>query len=132
MPDSDAHAIAITHGSAKDHRPDLKQAVLELRVSQDGGGPLMSQSGDGNASDTKIFQARAQALIASFQGSPSPRYVVADAKRSSAENAANRKKLGFLPRIPGTLTLVTHVIAHALRGDTWHSLDETTHYQAIA
>ena len=30
VPDSDEHAIAITHGYSKDHRPDLKQAVLEL------------------------------------------------------------------------------------------------------
>jgi transposase len=131
VPDSDEHAITITHGYSKDHRPDLKQATLELMVSQDGGVPLMSKSWDGNASDTKIFQERAQALMATFQGSPSPRYVVADAKLYSEENAANLKKLGFLTRIPGTLKLVTHVIAQALRWDTWHSLDETTHYQAI-
>ena len=132
VPDSDEHAITLTHGYSKDHRPDLKQAILELMVSQDGGVPLMSKSWDGNASDTKIFQERAQALMATFQGSPSPRYVVADAKLYSEENAANLKKLGFLTRIPGTLKLVTHVIAQALRGDTWYSLDETTHYQAIA
>jgi transposase len=131
VPDSDEHAIAITHGSSKDHRPDLKQAVLELMVSQDGGVPLMSKSWDGNASDTKIFQERAQALMATFQGAPSPRYVVADAKLYSEENAANLKKLGFIRRVPGTLKLVTHVIAQALRWDTWQSLDETTRYQAI-
>ena len=28
IPDSDEHAIALTHGYSKDHRPDLKQAVL--------------------------------------------------------------------------------------------------------
>jgi transposase len=27
VPDSDEHAIVITHGYSKDHRPDLKQAV---------------------------------------------------------------------------------------------------------
>jgi transposase len=27
IPDSDEHAIAMTHGSAKEHRPDWKQAV---------------------------------------------------------------------------------------------------------
>jgi transposase len=32
VPDSDEHAIAITHGYSKDHRPDLKQAVLEAVV----------------------------------------------------------------------------------------------------
>src|SRR5256886_17443994 len=40
VPESDTPAIAITHGYSKDHRPDLQQAVLELMVSQDGGGPL--------------------------------------------------------------------------------------------
>lgn len=33
IPDSDEHAMCITHGYSKDHRPDLKQAVLELMVS---------------------------------------------------------------------------------------------------
>jgi transposase len=80
VPDSDEHAIAITHGYSKDHRPDLKQAVLELMVSQDGGVPLMSKSWDGNASDTQIFQERAQALMATFRESPNPRYLVADAQ----------------------------------------------------
>src|SRR4029450_10276881 len=65
-PDSDEHAIAITHGYSKDHRPDLKQAVVELLVSQDGGGRLLSKSWDGNASDTQIFQERAHALMATF------------------------------------------------------------------
>src|SRR5882724_9542862 len=31
-PESDEHVIRITHGYAKDHRPDLQQAVLELMV----------------------------------------------------------------------------------------------------
>ena len=80
VPESDAHAIAITHGYSKDHRPDVKQAVLELMVSQDGGVPLVSKSWDGNASDTQIFHDRAEALLATFQDSPTPRYLIADSK----------------------------------------------------
>src|SRR5215471_5411613 len=99
IPDSDEHAIAITHGYSKDHRPDLKQAILELMISQDGGAPLISKSWDGNASDTQIFQERAQALLATFQGSPTPRYLVADAKLYSEDTAAHLKKLGFITRI---------------------------------
>lgn len=132
VPDRDEHAIAITHGYSKDHRPDLKQAVLELMVSQDGGVPLLSKSWNGNASDTQIFQERAHALIATFKGSPTPRYLVADAKLYTEENAANLKKLGFITRIPGTLKLVSQVIGQALTWDTWHGLDETTRYQPIA
>jgi len=51
IPDSDEHAIAMTHGYSKDHRSDLKQAILELMVSQDGGVPMLSKSWDGNTSD---------------------------------------------------------------------------------
>ena len=69
--------------------------------------------------------------MATFQGSPSPRYLVADAKLYNEENAANLKKLGFITRIPGTLKLVTQVITQALTWDTWHRLDETTRYQPI-
>ena len=39
VPASDERAIRITHGYSKDHRPDLKQVVLELLVSQDGACP---------------------------------------------------------------------------------------------
>jgi transposase len=132
VPDSDEYAIAITHGYSKDHRPDLKQAVLELMVSQDGGVPLMSKSWDGNASDTQIFQERAHALLATFQGSPSPRYLVADAKLYTEENATNLAKLGFITRIPGTLKLVSQVITQARQWDTWQWLDATTRYQRLS
>src|SRR6266550_2742679 len=87
IPDSDEHAIAITHGYSKDHRPDLKQAILELMVSQDGGVPLMSKSWDGNTSDIEVFQERAQALMTTFARSPTPRYLVADAKLYTEDTA---------------------------------------------
>src|SRR5438094_2485093 len=123
IPDSDEHAICITHGYSKDHRPDLKQAVLELMVSQDGGVPFVSKSWDGNTSDTVIFQERAAALLATFQRSPTPRYLVADSKLYHEANAANLLALGFITRIPNTLNLVSQVITQALRWDTWQRLD---------
>src|SRR5215510_4174297 len=131
VPESDEQAITLTHGYSKDHRPDLKQAVLELMVSQDGGVPFVSKSWDGNASDTQIFQERAEAWLATFQASPVPRYLVADAKLYTEDNAANLSKLGFITRIPGTLKLVTQVITQALQWDTWHRLAETTRYHRI-
>jgi transposase len=131
VPESDEQAITITHGYSKDHRPDLKQAVLELLVSQDGGVPLVSKSWDGNASDTQIFQERAKALLATFQHAPTPRYLVADSKVYNEDNAANLRQLGFITRIPGTLKLVAHVITQALAGDTWQRLDATTRYERI-
>jgi len=131
VPESDEHAIRITHGYSKDHRPDLKQAVLELLVSQDGGVPLVSKSWDGNTSDTQIFKERAEALMAAFASAPTPRYLVADAKLYTEDTAATLAKLGFITRIPGTLKLVSQVIAQALQEDRWHRLDETTRYYGV-
>jgi len=131
VPESDQQAIAITHGYSKDHRPDLKQAVLELMVSQDGGVPLGSKSWDGNASDSQIFKDRAEALLSTFKDSPTPRYLVADSKLYSDENAKQLAKLGFITRIPGTLNLVSQVISQTLREDTWHPLDDTTRYHRL-
>jgi transposase len=128
VPESDEHAIHITHGYSKDHRPDLKQAVLELMVSQDGGVPFVSKSWDGNASDTKIFQERAEALLATLKHSPTPRYLVADSKLYTEDNAANLSQFGFITRIPNTLKLVSQVIRQALTWDTWQRLNETTCY----
>ena len=131
VPESDTQAIAITHGYSKDHRPDLKQAVLELMVSQDGGVPLASKSWDGNASDSQIFHDRAEALLATFTASPTPRYLIADSKLYSEDNAAQLKQLGFITRIPATLKLVSQVISQALRRATWQSVDDATRYQRL-
>jgi transposase len=131
VPESDEQAITITHGYSREHRPDLKQAVLELMVSQDGGVPFVSKSWDGNTSDIAVFQERAQALMAAFQNAASPRYLSADSKLYHEDNAPNLQKLGFITRIPNTLGAVSQVIAQALTWDTWHRLDATTRYQCI-
>jgi len=79
-PETDTQAMAITYGYAKDPRPDVKQAVLALMVTQDGGVPLMSQSWDGKASATMVFKKRCEALITPFAASETPRSLIADAK----------------------------------------------------
>jgi transposase len=126
VPERAERAIHLTHGSSKDHRPDLKQAVLERLVSQDGGVPLVRKSWEGHTSDTQIFKERAEALMAALASSPTPRYLVADAKLSTEDTAATLAQLGCITRIPGTLKLVSQVITQALQRDRWHHLDETT------
>jgi transposase len=131
VPDSDAQAMTITDGYATAHRPDLKQAVLELMVSHDGGVPFGSNSGDGHTSDITVFQARAQALVAALQHAPSPRDLIADSKLSPEDNAPNLHTLGCITRLPNTLGSVSQVIAPALAWDTWHPLDDNTRSQCL-
>jgi transposase len=131
IPEGDEQAITITHGYSKDHRPDLKQAVLELMVSQDGGVPFVSKSWDGNTSDIQVFQERARGLMTALQNAPSPRYLIADAKLYHEANAPNLQALSFMTRIPHTIGVVSQVIRQALTWDSWHWLDETTRYQGV-
>jgi len=95
-------------------------------VSQDGGVPVVSKSWDGTTADTQMFQERAQTLMNAVKPSPRPRYLMADAKLYTEDNAANLRGLGFITRMAHTSGLVSHTIEHALRRDTWHALDETT------
>jgi transposase len=130
-PDRDEHAIRITHGSSKDHRPDLKQVVLALLVSHDGGVPCVRKSGDGNTSDTQVFQERAAAWMSAFRDTPSPRYLVADAQLSCEANAAHLAQLGGITRRPATLKVVSQVMRQALQQDTWEPVDDDTRDQPL-
>jgi transposase len=47
--------IIITQGYSRDHRPDLKQCILDLIVSSDGDIPLFFRGASGNESDKAVF-----------------------------------------------------------------------------
>jgi transposase len=132
LPDRDAHAIGIPHGDSQAPRPALKQAVLELMVSQDGGIPCVSKSWDGNTSDTRVVQERAEALISACKSTPSPRSLVADATLSCEDTAAHLAQLGCITRIPATLKVVAQVMSQALQWDPWQPVAPKTHYQPLA
>ena len=131
VPETDEQAILITPGYSKDHRPDLKQAVLELMTAPDGGIPLVSQSWDGNASDTAIFQERAKALIDEFKASPTPAFMVADSKLYTEKNAPFLAQVPFLTRIPESLQVAQQVIQQAWDWNHWQPQDENYRFQRI-
>ena len=131
-PESETQAMHSTHGSSKEPRPDVPQAVCERMVSQEGGVPLARKCGDGNASERQIFTERAEALWTTVASSEAPQYLVADATRSSEDNAVHLAKLRLLTRIPATLQLVSPVISPALQGALWPDADAGTRYQPMA
>ncbi len=125
--DCDEHTIEIKHGFSKDHRPDLKQAMLELMVSQDGGIPIVSRSWSGNSSDSKIFRERSKALIDTFKNSPTPRYLVADSKLYSKETIEEALQyIPFITRVPSSIKLEKETIQKSLKSplEKWEILDE--------
>ncbi len=50
-----SHPIEITYGYSRDHRPDLKQFILNLICSGDGDVALFLKVADGNEADKAVF-----------------------------------------------------------------------------
>jgi len=100
---SAGHAVpAITWGHNKDHRPDLKQLLYILTVSDDGGVPVYFQTASGNVVDDQTHQATWRVLADLVQR---PDFVyVADCKLATTENMNEIARLGgrFITVLPAT------------------------------
>ena len=131
VPETDEQAITVTHGYSKDHRPDLKQAILELVVSQDGDVPIISKNWNGNANDNTVFKERSEALIEQFSASEPPRYLIADSKLYTQANAQTLAKLPFITRIPETIKMAQSAICQAWAADGWQILNDQHRYFRI-
>lgn len=127
LADSDEQTVEIKHGYSKDHRPDLKQVMLEVMVSHDGGVPMLGKVLNGNAADTTIFKERSQQLIEQFKQSEAPRYLIADCKLYTQDNGKNLAEHAFITRIPQRIKDVNEVIEKALADSApWVDLDEAS------
>jgi transposase len=93
---------AITWGHSKDHRPDLKQLLFTLTLTEDGGVPLYFHVDCGNTTDDSTHR-RSWDLLVELAGGPDFLYV-ADCKLASRENLNHLAARGgrFLTVLPGT------------------------------
>jgi len=64
--DADRKMITISEGFSKDHRPDLKQAVVSLITSQASSIPVWLEALDGNSNDRMGFPKTVQAYCLSL------------------------------------------------------------------
>lgn len=76
--------LAVTFGHSKDHRPDLKQLLYILTVSEDGGVPLYFTTASGNVTDDTTHRETWN-LLRQLVGRPDFLYV-ADCKLATREN----------------------------------------------
>jgi transposase len=98
--ETETAAITITHGYSRDHRPDLKQFIIDLMCTGDGDVPLYLRVADGNESDRAIF---AQLIREFNQEWDIDALFVADAALYSTENLEQMKSLRWLSRVPATI-----------------------------
>jgi transposase len=93
---------AITWGHNKDHRPDLKQLLYILTVTEDGGVPVYFQAASGNVVDDATHQETWK-LMAQLVQRPDFVYV-ADCKLASTANLNEIARQGgrFITVLPAT------------------------------
>jgi len=90
------------HGHSKDGRPDLKQVVLSVGVSGDGGLPLRMGIRDGTTSDsTETPVALEECIALGLEGMVG---IVADSKASSQRTLGlcREKSIGLVTLVPRT------------------------------
>lgn len=113
--DGEIKAIKIKFGYSRDKRPDLKQFMLNMLCSGDGGIPIFMQLGDGNESDKKVFPQIIKDCQETWQMEG---LSVMDGAFFTAENIAMMKSIQWLSRVPLTLKEATDTLEN-LSEEQW-------------
>ena len=113
--DEKTTAIKIKFGYSRDKRPDLKQFMLNMICSGDGGVPLFMQLGDGNESDKKVFPQIIKDCQETLQMDS---LSVMDGAFYTAENVSMARSIQWLSRVPLTLKEATETLENTAE-DQW-------------
>lgn len=99
--------VTIPYGYSRDHRPDLKQFVINLVCWSDGDIPAFIELADGNQSDKTRFAALMQEFKSqwNFEG-----LYVADSALYSQENLQQLSGLRWLTRVPLPLNTASELV----------------------
>jgi transposase len=113
----DPQAVKITHGYNKDHRPDCKQLVFGLNITEDGHVPLSYQLYDGNQADVTTHLPNWQALR-ELLGREDFIYV-ADSKLCAYENLNTLAEQGgqFITVVPRNFREVKRFLERVREGE---------------
>ena len=111
--------ISITHGYSRDHRPDLKQWMMNLVCWDDGAIPAFIEMADGNQSDKTRFASLIQEFKQQweFEG-----LYVADGALYSADNLALLTGIEWLTRVPLTNKTASELV-ESLSEDAFGPMD---------
>ena len=100
--------IQITYGYSRDHRPDLKQFILDLICSGDGDVPLFLRVASGNESDNSIFASICQDFKKQLNLDS---LMVADSALYTAPNLEMLTNLRWLTRVPLSLKQAQQLVS---------------------
>lgn len=120
-PPSEPAPITITKGYSRDHRPDLKQFIIDLIVSGDGGIPLFLRVADGNEQDKVVFGeiATEYKSMINFET-----MIVADSALYTTKNLQLMSSIKWLSRVPLSLGKAKELVNNVLEKELTQSLIE--------
>jgi transposase len=105
--DEEPSPIEITYGYSRDHRPDLKQAVLSLICANAASLPTWMQALSGNTADSRSFPDTIHAYLEQLGADEQMPVLVADAALYNQTTLQTLPEgTRWLSRVPGTLTAV--------------------------
>ena len=108
-------AIEITYGYSRDHRPDLKQFIIELISSGDGDIPMFFETASGNQSDSSNFAKIFSRYKEYVKDSDS--LMVADSALYNAKNINLLSGMKWLCRVPLTIGIAKELVSTLLSTD---------------
>ena len=106
--DAEPIPITITQGYSRDHRPDLKQFILNLIVTGDGNIPGFIEAASGNQSDKKAFGNIAKNYKKQLQLETT---LVGDSALYSQENLELLREIKWLTRVPLSLSEAKNLVS---------------------
>ena len=105
--DGEPIPIEITRGYSRDHRPDLKQAVMSMICANQSNLPIWMEALSGNIADTSSFRDTVAAYLTQFGEDQEMPLLVADAALyNEATLQAMPEDARWLSRVPATLKAV--------------------------
>ena len=116
--ESDQEAVTINYGYSKDHRPDLKQVVVQLITSYKSALPIWFEALSGNSNDKKTFKATVKAYCKQLSGSERS-YMVMDSAGFSAATlkVSQEQDVYWLMRVPETLAQAKQMVKDTLEAE---------------
>ena len=102
--------MEIKRGYSKDHRPDLKQVVVNLITSQASALPLWLEVLDGNSNDTKTFQETVSAYCDQLCDDEKQPYFIMDRAGYSAGNVNAWEGIEWVAAVPITNNIAKEIL----------------------
>lgn len=126
-------AVSICHGFSKDHRPDLKQVVLNMAVSGPANMPIFMEPKDGNSSDKQTLYNGIE-TVRRFQNQLSEGFKdflwIADSALYTKDRLLACNDFFWISRVPETITEAKAMVRLNDKDLNWIAASEGYRYVA--